>query len=336
MNGLRTSQETGYTWAVHQESGGPLRTLPMRYDDDDILQQIEGLRTYRKGQRRAPHKPLLLLFAIAELLQGRRRLPFSAVEAALTPLLNAYAPPVVGRHQPELPYWHLSTDGLWRVEDAAALARQASGFPTMSALRESAGSLPGEFAERLLANPRLVHDVVTLLLEEHFAPSVHEDILAAVGLVLDAPAAVAERPERATAARSRDPRFRDAVLRAYEYRCAFSGFRAALGGAYFGCEAAHVQWHAHEGPDSVSNGIALEPTVHKLFDAGAWSLTDDRRILVSAEFTGTDRTVARIREHHGKPLRSPLPGEPILKPEYIQWHREPDLGGVFRLPALPL
>ena len=84
----------------------------MRYDDDDLLQQIEGLRTYRKGERRAPHKPLLLLFAIAELLQGRRRLPFADVERALNPLLKAYAPPVVARHQPELPYWHLSSDGL--------------------------------------------------------------------------------------------------------------------------------------------------------------------------------------------------------------------------------
>ncbi len=308
----------------------------MPYDDEDLLQQIENLRTYRKGERRAPHKPLLLLFAIAELRRGHRRLPFEAVKAALNPLLNAYAPPVASRHQPELPYWHLMTDGLWKVENAESLPRQASGFPTAAALRESAGSLPDEFAERLLARPRLVHDVVSLLLEEHFAPSVHEDILAAVGLALDAPAAVEERPERDRATRLRVPQFRDAVLRAYEYRCAFSGFRAALGGTYFGCEAAHVQWHSYEGPDSVSNGIALEPTLHKLFDAGAWSLTDDRRILVSAEFTGTETTVARIREHHGKPLRSPLPGEPLLKPEYIQWHREPDLGGVFRLPALPL
>ena len=136
--------------------------------------------------------------------------------------------------------------------------------------------------------------------------------------------------------RKRDPRFREEVLRAYENRCAFSGFRAALGGTFLGCEAAHVQWHSHDGPDSVANGVALEPTLHKLFDVGAWSLTDDRRILVSAEFTGTETTVARVREHHGTPLRDPLPGLAPLEPEFIQWHREPDLGGVFRRPALPL
>ena len=97
-----------------------------------------------------------------------------------------------------------------------------------------------------------------------------------------------------------------------------------------------TQWHSHDGPDELSNGIALEPTAHKLFDVGAWSLSDDRRIIVSSHLTGTDETITRIRGHHGKPLRSPLLGEPTLNDKFIQWHREPDLGGVFRSPALPL
>ena len=308
----------------------------MPYDDEDFLQRVESIRTYRKGERRAPHKPLLLLYAIAELTRGRRQLSFLTVKEVLEPLLDAYAPPVASRHQPELPYWHLASDGLWEVEDAENLARQRSGFPTMAALRSSSGSLPRGFADRISASPRLRYDVVSLLLEQHFAPSVHEDILADVGLTQEPPPVVADRNNSNLGTRKRDPQFRKDVLNAYEYRCAFSGFQAALGGSYFGCEAAHVHWHCYDGPDSVANGIALEPTIHKLFDAGAWSLTDDRRILVSAKFTGTETTVARIREHHGTHLREPLPGSSLLKPAFIRWHRESNLGGVFRTPALPL
>jgi putative restriction endonuclease len=124
------------------------------------------------------------------------------------------------------------------------------------------------------------------------------------------------------------------VLRAYEHRCAVTGFQAALGGSYFGCEAAHVKWHAYEGPDTLENGLAMEPTLHKLFDAGAWSLTDDRRILVSADFTGTDEAVMKIRGLHGQPLRDPQPGMPLVSVEFIRWHREKGHGGVFRQPAL--
>ena len=130
--------------------------------------------------------------------------------------------------------------------------------------------------------------------------------------------------------------FRKKVLRAYEHRCAVTGFRAALGGSYFGCEAGHVQWHAFGGPDTVENGISMEPTIHKLFDAGAWTLTDDHRVLVSADYTGSETAVNRLREHHGRLIRLPITGQPLLGVDYIRWHREPELGGVFRTPALAL
>lgn len=178
----------------------------------------------------------------------------------------------------------------------------------------------------------MVRAVVEALLNEHFPESIHADILATIGLeVPESSESVATRRIR-----RRDPNFRRNILRAYEHRCAVTGFRAALGGSYVGCEAAHVLWHAFGGPDTVDNGLAVEPTLHKLFDLGAWTLTDDRRVLISAELTGTDETTARIRRYHGMEIRSPLVGVPLISVEYIRWHREPEQGGVFKYPALPL
>jgi len=308
----------------------------MNDESPNLLNRIHALRTYRQGDRRAPHKPLLILYAIAQLQHGNRSIPFDDVKQALDPLLAAYAPPVKRRHQPELPYWHLATDGLWIVDNVDTLDRQASGFPTMSALRNSTAGFPDDIADQLSTDKSLMNSVIHQLLDEHFAPSTHDDILDSIGINTETNDAVGEKLADYTVNRRRDPQFRESVLRAYEYRCAFSGFRAALNGSFFGCEAAHVQWHAHDGPDNLSNGIALEPTIHKLFDIGAWSLTDDRRIIVSSHFTGTDETIERIRGQHGQRLRSPLPGEPTLDNDYIRWHRESDLGGVFRTPALPL
>lgn len=118
----------------------------------------------------------------------------------------------------------------------------------MAALRASAGHLDERFAAALLAEPGLVQATVATLLEEHFPESLHADILAAVGMVFPEPTIVADRQSVAHVQRRRDPRFREAVLRAYEHRCAVTGFRAALGVTYFGCEAAHVQWHAYDRP----------------------------------------------------------------------------------------
>ena len=304
--------------------------------DDQFLNQIRTLNVHQHGDRRAPHKPLLLLVAIANLLQGNHELPFDEAEKQLRPLLNAYAPPVQARHQPELPYWYLRSDDLWEIDGSENFPLQQGGFPRMAALRTSSGHLPASFANALLSRASLVEDVVQSLLVAHFPESLHEDILASVGLKTPGESMVAEEQTAYGEKRGRDPKFRESVLRAYEHRCAVTGFRAALGGSYFGCEAAHVQWHAYDGPDTVENGLAMEPTLHKLFDAGAWSLTDDRRVLVSAEFTGSDEAVQRLRNCHGQPLRSPLVGVPLVSTEYIRWHREKEHGGVFRSPALYL
>lgn len=303
---------------------------------DNVLEKISRLRTYQRGERRAPHKPLLLLIAIGELIRGKEKLPYPEVEKALMPLLNAFAPQVRNRHQPELPYWHLASDGLWIVEGAEALPRQAGGFPSIAALRKTYGRLDSELAAVVTTDPVGTELIIERILEEYFPPTIHEDIMAAVGIELPAQRMLKDAPLSKAILRYRNPRFREDVLRAYEHQCAATGFRAALGGSYFGCEAAHVRWHAYDGPDDVANGIALEPTMHKLFDAGAWTLTDDRRILVSSEFTGSEPALGLLRNLHGKPLKDPLPGEPAVSCEFIRWHREPEFGGVFRLPALPI
>lgn len=71
----------------------------------DILEKVRRLNVNRARDRRAPHKPLLLLLAIAKLQEGVRQLSFSDLEKPLRELLRSYAPPVVNGHQPSLPYW---------------------------------------------------------------------------------------------------------------------------------------------------------------------------------------------------------------------------------------
>jgi putative restriction endonuclease len=304
----------------------------------DIIEAIRKLRVWQTGDKRAPHKPLLILVALGQLLQGREALGFDEVEERLLPLLDDYAPPKKGKHQPMYPYWHLQSDGLWVVPGAASLPKQMNGIPLMGALRKTEGSFPPAIAEPLRSDPELAAQVVQELLDSHFPPSIHDGLREATGLELVLPSGPGLAADSAGAvgkARApRDPEFRRRVLQAYEHRCAATGFRAALGRSYFGVEAAHVKWHAMGGPDIVANGMVLDPTMHMLLDRGAWSLSDDRRILVSAQFTGSDEAVRRLRQLHGVPLRAPLPGFEPVRADFIRWHREPGKGGVFRQPAL--
>ena len=52
-------------------------------------------------------------------------------------------------------------------------------------------------------------------------------------------------------------------------------------------EAAHIKWRQAGGPDLEVNGLALCSLHHKLFDRGAFTLSNDLEILVSDDAHGT-------------------------------------------------
>ena len=86
---------------------------------------------------------------------------------------------------------------------------------------------------------------------------------------------VHERTERLVSVVQRDARFRDGVLVAYEQRCAVSGFTIGSAGPaqLFGLlDAAHIRPVEQDGPDDVSNGLAVTPTLHRLLDKGLFTL----------------------------------------------------------------
>ena len=306
-----------------------------------LLEQLSQIRIWQTGKARAPHKPLLLLAVLGRLQRGITGLhSYNELNETVAPVLEDHAPTQTTKPQVRHPFWYLQSDGVWEVPGAGDMERQRGGFPTAAAFAAASGRLAPHIEAQLLDQPTLLEQAIRQLLFEHFPETLHADLRQRLGIG----ESVSTRTpndlmvaEQAPAYQSnrRDPNFRRKVLEAYEHRCAVSGFRAALDGRYFGVEAAHVHWHAHGGPDQVDNGLALNPLLHLLFDRGAWSLTDDLRIIVSRRVTGDDETTANLRSHHGKQLRQPLPGYPKPNPQFIHWHRE-GAGGVFRGPGLPL
>ena len=69
-----------------------------------------------------------------------------------------------------------------------------------------------------------------------------------------------ERVQKLTNRAVRDRNFRKTVLRAYDERCAITGLRLINGSGRAEVEAAHIRPVKHDGPDIVSNGIALSGT----------------------------------------------------------------------------
>ncbi|MFJ8336317.1 phosphorothioated DNA-binding restriction endonuclease [Streptomyces sp. NPDC094437] len=281
----------------------------------DWLERTATLRQWARDGARAPHKPLLLLYALGRYqADAEGELRYSAVEADLRRLLTEYGPP--RRTSPAYPFHHLVSDGVWEVRTDRGPGSPGTG---LRELRETGavGRLAPELRAALRREPQLLARIARLLLDLHFPPSLHGELCEAVGLDLEP----TEFERFSAARRQRDRRMREVVLTAYEFRCAFCGYDGRIGALPVGLEAAHVRWWAFEGPDDVDNGLCLCSLHHKLLDKGVLGIGDGHRVVVSQSFVGAS-TVAReqVISLAGRQLIGPQPGHPPVAEAHRAWH----------------
>ncbi|MEU7003741.1 phosphorothioated DNA-binding restriction endonuclease [Nonomuraea sp. NPDC046570] len=289
----------------------------------DWTERIAGIKRWSRNGERAPHKPLLLLYALGRFqCDGGTPIPFSTAEADLKRLLKEFGPP--RDTSPGYPFHHLTSDGVWLVDTVNGPGSPGS---ELGRLRQSqaSGRLHPDLVRALTADSRLVAHLARLLLDANFEPSLHPDICRRTGLSLElgpAPAVIAVA--------RRDRAFREQVLMAYEYCCAFCEYDGWLDGTAVGLDAAHVRWWAFQGPDELANALCLCVLHHKLFDKGVLGLTPGRTISVSARFVGrTAVAESMVRSLSGRPVRDPQPGLDRVDLPHIDWHARQ----VFRQPS---
>ncbi len=282
---------------------------------DGILQRFRDLNVWRRGDERAPHKPLLVLYALAKLQADAPRLiAFDELEEPLSRLLEDFGPPRKSIH-PELPFFHLQHDGIWELHDDVGLTvRKGSKNPLRRELREFhiGGGFPAELFEDMQKRPEVVREVAREILTAHFPESLHESICQAVRLDLSGTARSAKR----------DSSFRDAVVSVWGHSCAFCGYSVQLDRSDLGIEAAHIRWVQAGGPDVVNNGLACCGIHHLALDRGAISVSDGGHVLVSSRVYGGAGFKRSFLAIHGTPLREPNQKRATPNPEFLAWHRK--------------
>ena len=291
---------------------------------EQILQRFETLRQWGSGGERAPHKPLLVLYAIGKLLRGEDRLISYAddIEENLKNLLREFGPRR-DHYNPQFPFWRLQNDGIWEVSNADKIGLTPSGDAHITDLRNynASGGFNETISEQLQNDSELTFEIIQSLLDAHFPPSLHEDILQAVNI---------ELPLQAFDTRTRTSNFRINVLRAYEYRCAVCGFDVKLGNTPIALDACHIKWQKADGPDEAVNGLALCVMHHKLFDRGAFTLSRQWQILVSDEAHGSVGLQEWLKNFHGQTINFPQRQTYYPEMDFISWHVREVFQGDYR------
>ena len=281
---------------------------------DELLEKISKIRMWTRGDERAPHKPLLILYALGQIGKTKERyIPFDQVNENLTSLLMSFG---LARKsfRATYPFTYLVNDGFWVLDQPLDTTKGYS----VQALRDVKGGFSDEVYNLLKNNPLLIKQIAQTILESNFPESMHEDILRAVGLDWEY-----------TIKTSRDPNFRNRILIAYQYSCAVCGFNVRLGDALVAVEAAHIKWHQAGGPDIENNGLALCSMHHKLFDRGAFTINSSLKIQVAQVVNGSAGLDEWLLRYKGKSVQEPQSSAYYPSESFINWHNRE----VFRGPA---
>ena len=294
---------------------------------DELLDLLARLRVAPVGGKRAPHKPLLLLWLFGRLAgTGSTKTTYLEAYEPVSQLISDFGPAVgstaAARHRAAMPFIHLERQ-LWDLRDATG-REIGPGAPERGRWLLDAGAAGRlrEPVEALLGDGATLAAAARLLLDLHFTPALEPMICDQAGL--DLSALEAPQPGSRGLAAARRPRasgFAEAVLRAYAYQCAMCGFDGKLGRNPVAIQAAHVHWHSRGGPDVVANALALCALHHVLFDVGVLGITPGHRITIASDYVATTGAGRAVDDLAGQPIRSARPGQPTVDIVYIDWHR---------------
>jgi HNH endonuclease len=113
------------------------------------------------------------------------------------------------------------------------------------------------------------------------------------------------RITRDVVARQGQAQFRDALIRAYDGRCAVTGCDSP-----YALEAAHIRPYRGEHTNIVTNGLLMRADIHALFDFGLLAVNPETRAVVISDRLPGDH----YQSLQNRPLN--LPASPDLHPSH--------------------
>jgi putative restriction endonuclease len=274
----------------------------------------------------APYKPALLLAVLEGVEEGAIHDNRIAITPELIAAFKAYCQllspgPAYAASPFQLPFFHLQSSGFWHLQARPGqelLLTSSRSVKSFAHLRKVIAyawlDTPlWELLQQPVAREEIRQALLTRyfpLTRHYFRPRAGQEKLAELGRqMLEEPAAVynravdvADEPEVLV----RSAVFSREVLRAYQSTCAVSGLQLlSTTGAAPLLDACHIVPWAVGHDDTIGNGLALCPNLHRAFDRHLFWIDTDYRVRVAegfGELGGHDYGVQRF---NGQPLRLP-------------------------------
>lgn len=296
-----------------------------------------------KAHETAPHKPVLLI----SVLQAFQNKVITTSRIYITPELVAlfktnWSLLVTSRHDCRfaLPFFHMKSEGFWKLipkpgfKNILLLTSAMRSFTNLNSAIDYA-----EIDEDLtvLLKDKTSNNILNRFLIDTYFLDYTGDLTASTtgqqrlfneleGKILN------ESPETykkeiAHLLKEKDDEelfirgslFKREIPKIYNNSCCISGMRIDASVDVSMIDACHIIPFSESYNDTITNGIALCPNLHRAFDRGLISIDSNYRVAVSDSFK-EDRSNYSIRFYAGKQIQLPKLDTHFPLKENLQWH----------------
>lgn len=290
----------------------------------------------------APHKPILLvsilqLFASKFIKENRIYLTPELV----TLFRENWAKLVTTQHDCRIsyPFYYLRSDKFWHLKpknnfiEVSSLGSLVKSFSKLNEAIDYAS-----FDEELfvLLEDQINCDILIIFLLDTYFPEtkngfnnsngnneieqIKQQILKedAVEYVAEVKKLIREKKEEEIYLRSSI--FKREVPKIYNYTCCISGMRIDTMENISMVDACHIVPFSESYNDTISNGIALCPNLHRAFDRGLIGVDENYKVIVSDEFVEKETNYS-LKKFSGNKILLPSNRNyaPLMK--HFEWHR---------------
>jgi putative restriction endonuclease len=312
--------------------------------------KFEKLRIDRTHGDPAPHKPVLLLTVLQGYWMGEITTPEVYVTAELVARFkNIWAQLVTSNHNCALtyPFYHLKSSGFWQLIPRSGF----SNLDQLGSLVKSISNLNAavEYAQlpadlyALMMHPQHNRLLQEVLLQTYFpdtrknyntTPPPSGELFGDIEqkILREDPADYKREIDELLKKDDeeevflRGSVFKREVPKIYNNTCCISGMRIDTTLNASMVDACHIVPFSKSHDDTITNGIALCPNLHRAFDRGLIAIDDNYQVLVSDAFVESDAHYT-MKQLNGKPILLPMQQHYFPLRANLEWHRE----NVFKL-----
>lgn len=304
-------------------------------------------RGYNKALGRAPHKPVLLLAVLQLIEEGTLTSNRIFITAELLlKFRTTWKQLVETGHAPNfaLPYFHLRSEPFWFLVSKPGKSfslTKSKSIKSFKSLKETVAYAEIDKDLFLLLQNPLSYLLFEQLLLDHYFPtsktnysrmavSYEENIITSE--MLNEPSEVYQQQIKKLRESLEDDQFEEEIFvrgglfkknvpKIYDYTCCISGLKIESNYNVQMVDACHIHPFSLSNDDTIPNGLALSPTMHRAFDRGLLTINSDFIVRISPSIE-KETSEFSLSQFEGRQIR--LPSEVKWYPSQasLAWHNK--------------